>query len=158
MQNQEVTKMEFLLTNGGNIIIQRHFNVRNYNPDSRYSWEIYEVVKKISNEISNDLKQKNFEYMCDNQEFIYASEPVEKEESWDKENFLLQIGIIEDEVTLASDVFISRILPTYYFHPKVRYTVDIRPKIRRILAEITEVLSADELTLTQHGYELYIND
>lgn len=151
MQNQEPKMMEFLLTLGGNIIIQRLFNVRNYNPDARDSWELYEVVRKITDEISADLKQKNFEYMCDNQEFIYASEPVEKEESWGKENFLL-------EVRSEEDVFISRILPAYYYHPKVRYAVDIRPKIRRILSELTEVFAADELTMTQYGYELCVNN
>jgi len=54
----------------------------------------------------------------------------------------------------ADLVFISRIFPAYYFHPKVRYTVDIRPNLKRILSDLTDILSSKELETTYLNYQL----
>jgi hypothetical protein len=72
---------------------------------------------------------------------------VEDGEEDKKEEFLI-------EIKLNEDVFISRIFPAYYFHPKVRYTVDIRPKLKRILSDLTDILSAKELETTYLNYQL----
>ncbi|MEY2910145.1 MAG: hypothetical protein RIT01_171, partial [Pseudomonadota bacterium] len=40
------------------------------------------------------------------------------------------------------------------YHPKVRYAVDIRPKLRRILADLTEVLSYGNPETTYLQYQL----
>jgi hypothetical protein len=58
------------------------------------------------------------------------------------------------EIKLGDDVFIQRIFPAHVFHPKARYSVDIRPKVRKILSSLTDVLSADELEVTYLNYEL----
>ena len=52
MQNQDITKFEFLLTLEQNIVIQRFFNVTNYNPESKISFFLHECVKEICREIS----------------------------------------------------------------------------------------------------------
>jgi hypothetical protein len=72
---------------------------------------------------------------------------VEDEVEKEKEHFLL-------EIKLGDDVFISRIFPAYYFHPKVRYTVDIRPSLKRILSDLTEILSSEELETVYLQYQL----
>jgi hypothetical protein len=64
-----------------------------------------------------------------------------------KEDFLI-------EIKLNDDVFISRIFPAHYFHPKVRYTVDIRPKLREILSDLTDILSSKNLETTYLNYQL----
>ena len=51
MSNNEATKLEFLLTLSGNIIVQRFFNVKGYNPNVRRSIELHDDVKKICEEI-----------------------------------------------------------------------------------------------------------
>ena len=53
---QDPNKFEFLLTLDGNIICQRFFNVRDYNPRTRRSINLHEEVKFICTEISDDLK------------------------------------------------------------------------------------------------------
>jgi hypothetical protein len=72
---------------------------------------------------------------------------VEDSKVAEKEEFLL-------EIKLGDDVFISRIFPAYYYHPKVRYTVDIRPKLKRILSDLTDILSSEELETSYLQYEL----
>ena len=147
MNIQEQNKFEFLLTLDGNIICQRFFNVRDFNPVTRKSMELHYEVKNICEEISEDLKIKSSNYLCENQNFILNSEVVEDSKVAEKEEFLL-------EIKLGDDVFISRIFPAYYYHPKVRYTVDIRPKLKRILSDLTDILSSEELETTYLQYEL----
>lgn len=148
MQNQDITKMEFLLTLEKNIIIQRFFNVTNFNPESKNSLDLYYCTKDICNKISKDLKDKTLDYL--NENYISFFDPddkaIEVEES-KEENFLLQIK-------LGNEVFISRIFPAHVYHPKVRYAVDIRPKVRKILSDLTDVLSSKKLDMKYLQYEM----
>lgn len=144
---QEITKFEFLLSLEGHIICQRFFNVKDHVEQSKRSLDLHYYVKKICEEISEDLKIKSSNYLCENQNFILNSEVVEDSKVAEKEEFLL-------EIKLGDDVFISRIFPAYYYHPKVRYTVDIRPKLKKILSDLTDILSSEELETTYLQYEL----
>jgi hypothetical protein len=144
---QELTKFEFLLTLEGNIICQRYFNVKNHNPKAKRSLNIHDYVKNICEEISEDLKIKSSDYLCENQNFLLNSEDVEEVNDDKKEYFLLEIK--QDD-----NVFIQRIFPAYYYHPKVRYTVDIRPRLKNILSNLTDILSSENLETTYLGYEL----
>ena len=108
--------------------------------------DLYYYVKNICDEISEDLKYKTSDYLGDNQNYFLNLENVEDDSEEKKEHFLL-------EIKLNDDVFISRIFPAYVFHPKVRYTVDIRPKLKRILSDLTDILSAEELEMTYLNYQ-----
>ncbi len=146
--NQDnITKFEFLLTLEGNIVCQRYFNVREHVDQARRSLDLHYYVKNICEEIQEDLKIKSSNYLCENQNFILNSDVVEDKANAEKEYFLL-------EIKLGDDVFISRIFPAYLYHPKARYTVDIRPKLKRFLAELTDILSSYELETTYLQYEL----
>jgi len=147
MTNQDLTKLEFLLTLEGNIIIQRFFNVKDFNPKAISCVEMNECVKEICEEISYDLKMKTVEYLLENQNLYYDFENVETETDLTEEYFLL-------EVKQENHVFISRIFPAHVYHPKVRFTVDIRPKIRCILSNLTDVLSSTEIETSNMGYKL----
>ena len=94
-----------------------------------------------------DLKIKSSDYLCENQNYFLSSDYVEDALEKDREHFLLVIK-------LNDDVFISRIFPAHVYHPKARYAVDVRPKVRKILSELTDVLSDYELETTYLGYEL----
>ena len=144
---QEITKFEFLLSLEGHIICQRFFNVKDHVEQSRRSMDLHYYVKNICEQISEDLKIKSSNYLCENQNFILNSEVVEDSKVAEKEEFLL-------EIKLGDDVFISRIFPAYYYHPKVRYTVDIRPRLKKILSELTDILSSQELETSYLQYEL----
>jgi len=107
MTNQEnVTKFEFLLTLENNIVCQRFFNVKDHEPRSRRSMDLHYYVKNICEEISEDLKIKSSNYLCENQNFFLNSEVVEESKATEKEHFLL-------EIKLGDDVFIQRIYLQY---------------------------------------------
>lgn len=147
MSNQDLTKFEFLLTLENNIICQRFFNVRNYNPKSRSSMDLHYEVKNICDEISHDLKIKTVDYLHENRDYFYALGGVETNEENVKEHFSLKIK-------MGDEVFIERIFLANVFHPKVRYTVDIRPNLKRYLSDLTMVLSSKELEKTYLNYQL----
>jgi hypothetical protein len=151
MQNQETTKLEFILTIEKNIVIQRFFNVFNFNPISKNSLDLYKCVKEICKDISDDLKIKTLDYLNDNQNYFFDLENFVDVPDTKEEHFLL-------EIKLGEDVFISRIFPAHVYHPKVRYAVDIRPKVKEILSNLTDVLSSKNLTTKYLQYDLNLKE
>lgn len=147
-QNQEnITKFEFLLSLEGHIVCQRFFNVRDHVDQARRSLDLHYYVKNICDDFMEDLKIKSSNYLCENQNYILHSEVVDETLTQEKEHFLL-------EIKLGEDVFIQRLFPAYVYHPKARYTVDIRPRLKRILSDLTDILSSEELETSYLGYEL----
>jgi hypothetical protein len=150
MSNNEATKLEFLLTLSGNIIVQRFFNVKGYNPNVRRSIELHDDVKKICEEIESDLKEKTLEYLHENQHYFPVFDPSNNEGPDTEEYFQL-------EIKQNDDVFISRVFPAHIFHPKVRYSVDIRPILRRVLGDLSETFSSTNITTKYLKYNLLEN-
>ena len=147
-QNQDnITKFEFLLSLEGHIVCQRFFNVRDHVDQARRSMDLHYYVKNICEDFMEDLKIKSSNYLCENQNYILNSEVVDESAIVEKEHFLL-------EIKLGEDVFIQRLFPAYVYHPKARYTVDIRPRLKRILSDLTDILSSEELETSYLGYEL----
>ena len=147
-QNQDnITKFEFLLSLEGHIVCQRFFNVRDHVDQARRSMDLHYYVKNICEDFMEDLKIKSSNYLCENQNYILNSEVVDESATPEKEHFLLEIKIGED-------VFIQRLFPAYLYHPKARYTVDIRPRLKRILSDLTDILSSEELETSYLGHEL----
>jgi hypothetical protein len=147
-QNQDnITKFEFLLSLEGHIVCQRFFNVRDHVEQSRRSMDLHYYIKNISEDFMEDLKIKSSNYLCENQNYILNLEAVDDTAILEKEHFLL-------EIKLGEDVFIQRQFPAYLYHPKARYTVDIRPRLKRILSDLTDILSSEELETSYLGHEL----
>ena len=109
--------------------------------------DLHYEVKNISEEISEDLKLKSSDYLAENQNFFMNNDLVEDPKESEEQYFLLQIK-------QGDDVFIERIFPAHYYHPKVRYSVDIRPKLRRILNNLTEILSLNDPDTVYLQYDL----
>jgi hypothetical protein len=145
MKEQEITKMEFLLTLNNIIIVQRFFNVKDYNPRVRNSVDLYELVYQIKNQLQNDLKWKTVVYMIDNKSHI-ENDPKVMNTSMTEgpENFNMYIKI--GDQTICHRTFDAKIYP-----PKVRYTVDVRPYLKSILNDLTDIFSERELTFEYLG-------
>jgi spore coat polysaccharide biosynthesis protein SpsF (cytidylyltransferase family) len=109
--------------------------------------DLHYYVKNICDDIAEDLKIKSSDYLSENANYFLSSDYVEDSIEKDREHFLL-------EIKLNESVFIQRIFPAYYYHPKVRYTVDIRPKLKRILSDLTDILSSEDLETTYLNYQL----
>jgi hypothetical protein len=140
MKEQESTKMEFLLTLNDNIVVQRFFNVRGYVPKAKNSLELHDFVKALSEELHYYLKMKTVIYMMDNQEAI-NHDPSIMETSFTEgpENFNIYIKV--GDTVLNHRQFDGKLYP-----PKVRYTVDVRPFLKEVLRELTDIFSDRKLT------------
>jgi hypothetical protein len=140
MKEQESTKMEFLLTLNENIVVQRFFNVRGYVHKAKNSLELHDFVKALSDELHYYLKMKTVIYMMDNQEAI-NHDPSIMETSFTEgpENFNIYIKV--GDTVLNHRQFDGKLYP-----PKVRYTVDVRPFLKEVLRELTDIFSDRKLT------------
>ena len=99
MKEQDSTKMEFLLTLNDNIVVQRFFNVRGYNPKAKNSMELYDFVKRLKDELEYNLKMKTVVYMMDNKDAI-VSDPSIMDTSFTEgsEQFNIYIKIGEQTI------------------------------------------------------------
>ena len=136
MQEESITKMEFLLTLNDNIVVQRYFNVRNFNKNAHKSQEFYDYIRNFCYSLSYDLKMRSVTYMLENQYEITENPEIlntsitEGEEEF---NLIIKNG----DTTLCHRIFDAKPYP-----PKVRYTVDLRPKLKTILSELTDIFSS----------------
>lgn len=148
MKEQESTKMEFLLTLNENIVVQRYFNVRGFNPKAKNSIEFYEFIKSLKESLEYYLKMKTVVYMMDNKEAI-AHDPKIMETSQTEEAEYFNIFVKLGEQTLCHRIFDGKKFP-----PKVRYTVDVRPFLKDVLRELTDIFSNEELNYQYLNFEL----
>ena len=149
MKNQnDVTKMEFLLTLNDNIVVQRYFNVRGYNPKARKSIDMVRTVEEISNKLIAGLKEKTLVYMLDNYNQIALDPAILDTSNTDgPENFNIFIK-------LGDETICHKIIDAKIFPPKIRYTVDIRPQLKSVLRSLTDIFSSEDLSYTYMDYQL----
>jgi len=148
MKEESVIKMEFLLTLNENIVVQRFYNVRNYNPKARRSVQLSELMKDIEYTLVYDLKMKTVMYMLDNQDSILLDPDLMNTSNTDgPENFHMYVKISDE--TIFHRIFDGKMFP-----PKVRYTVDVRPSLKNILKGLTDTFSCENLTYDLLGYDL----
>lgn len=148
MKEQEITKMEFLLTLNDNIVVQRFFNVKGYNPEAKNSIEFYEFIKALKDELSYYLKMKTVTYMMDNSEsIIHDPKIMETSQTEGPEYFNIFVKV--GEQTICHRIFDGKMFP-----PKVRYTVDVRPYLKDVLKELTDIFSKEELNYEYCGFDL----
>ena len=148
MKEQESVKMEFLITLNNNIVIQRFFNVKNYNNNAKNSINLYYYLREFADMFAYDLKMKTVIYMMDNQEEIMEDEAVlstSMTEGSEVFNIYLKVG----EMTICHRQIDAKIYP-----PKIRYTVDIRPQVKTVLKDLTDIFSDENLIYDYNGISL----
>jgi hypothetical protein len=148
MKEQESTKMEFLLTLNDNIVVQRFFNVRGFNPDAKNSLELHYYMKQLKNDLEYQLKMKTVIYMIDNKEAI-AADPSIMNTSFTEGSEQFNLYVKLGEQTICHRYFDGKLFP-----PKVRYTVDVRPILKDILRDLTDIFSAQKLSFDYLGFDL----
>ena len=135
MREQDVTKVEFLLMCNDNIVVQRFFNVKGFNKNAHKSEEFYDYIRVFCNSLQNDLKMRSIVYMLENKyEIMENPDVLNTSITEGEENFNLYIKV--DNMTICQRSFDAKVYP-----PKVRYTVDLRPKLKSILSELTDIFS-----------------
>jgi hypothetical protein len=140
MRDQESVKLEFLMMVNDNIIVQRFFNVREFNPKAKNSIELYELIFNLKEDIQKQLGLKTATYMLDN---IYeiTNNPAILETSYIDGPEFFNIYIKQNDVTICHRQVDAKVYP-----PNVRYTVDVRPHLKNLLMNLTDIFSSKNLT------------
>jgi hypothetical protein len=145
-EQNDVTKVEFLITLNNNFVVQRFFNVKGYEERAEKSVDLYEYVKYLSESLQTKLRNKCMVYMLDNRYQIEEDPSVLETSNTDGPeifNIILKVG----NKTICHRVIDAKVYP-----PKVRYTLDIRPDIKNILRELTDILSDKNLSYQYLNY------
>jgi len=116
-------------------VVQRFFNVKGFNKNAHKSEEFYDYIKSFCNSLQNDLKMRSVVYMLENKyEIMENPDVLNTSITEGEENFNLYIKV--ENLTICQRSFDAKVYP-----PKVRYTVDLRPKLKSILSELTDIFS-----------------
>lgn len=135
MKEQDITKVEFLLMCNENIVVQRFFNVRGFNKNAHKSIEFYNHMRGLTNELMYGLKMRSVSYMLENQYEISENPEILNTsitEGPEFFNLIIKVG----DMTICHRQFDAKPYP-----PKVRYTVDLRPKLKSIMTGLTDIFS-----------------
>jgi hypothetical protein len=145
-EQNDVTKVEFLITLNNNFVVQRFFNVKGYHEKAENSVELYEYIKYLSESLQTKLRNKCMVYMLDNRYQIEEDPNILETSNTDGPeifNIILKVG---------NKTICHRIIDAKLYPPKVRYTLDIRPDIKNILRELTDILSEKNLSYQYLNY------
>ena len=140
MKDQESVKLEFLMTVNDNIIVQRFFNVRDFNPEAKASIDLYNILYDFKIDIEDQLKVKTTNYMLDNMYDIMHN-PNLLETSVIEGPEYFNIYIKQGDATICHRQVDAKVYP-----PKIRYTVDVRPHLKNLLMNLTDIFSSKNLT------------
>ena len=134
-------KCELVLKLEDNIVCQRYFTVRNFNPRATNSLDLHENITELVHDFEHDLRWRTL-LLLDSNHRTNISESKMKEEY-----FTLTIN--KGTKTIYTRCFRADIYP-----PKVRFTVDIRPQVFSILRDLTQILSSKKVTTYYQDYNL----
>jgi hypothetical protein len=136
---------EFIFKINDNIIVQRFFTVNQYNPFSLYSLELKDVVDECVDIIQKEMKSRTLDFM-DEYKYYFEEDPkFDCNDSADKYYF---------QVKVDGKVIIEKFLDATLYPAKIRYDVNIKRHISRIINLIQNVLSMPNRMLTTN-YEKY---
>lgn len=142
---------EFLFLINGNPIVGRNFPINNYNRDSLKSYELKETIDDTVELIRNHFKSKTYDYMDRYYNYLVATtaeEDTKPVDIYENEDFFtLQIKV-------KGRVVCEKIFSGNDYPPNVRYDVDIRKIIPKIIDYLQQGLSRKNYTKNLCGYQL----
>lgn len=147
-EKNDVTKMEFLLMLNENIVVQRYFNVRGYNPKARKSADVVDFVNDFTRDLEKSLKARTNMYMLDHYNQIALDSSILDTSNTDGPE------VFHVKIRLGDETICHRIIDGKLYPPKIRYTVDIRPQLKSVLRGLTEIFSSEDLVYEYMDYKL----
>ena len=139
-EQHDSTKLEFLMKVNDNIIVQRFFNVREFNSKAKSSIELYDLIKDFKSDLERQLKMKTVTYMLDNM-YEISNNPTVLETSYTDGPEYFNIFIKQGDTIIFNRQIDAKIYP-----PKIRYTVDVRPHLKNLLMSLTDIFSSENLS------------
>jgi len=142
---------EFLFMINGNPIVGRNFPIKNFNRESLSSLDLKDVIDDVVNVIKLHFKNNTYEYLY--KYYSYFAENNNNEEYgvrdiYENEDFFTF------QIKINNRVIIKKIFTGNDFPPKVRYDVDIRKIIPKIIEIIQIGLSQKNYTKNYGDYDL----
>jgi hypothetical protein len=150
MKDQESVKLEFLMMVNENIIVQRFFNVREFNDNAKNSLELYDLLREFKDDIQRQLSLKTVTYMTDNMYEIINNPAILETSNTDGPEYF-NIFIKQNDMTICHRQVDAKIYP-----PKIRYTVDVRPHLKNLLNGLSDIFSSKNLTNKYLGVTLSV--
>jgi hypothetical protein len=129
-------------------VVQRFFNVKGFNPKAKSSVELMSYMFDLRTDLQTKLRNKCVVYMLENRFQIEEDSNVLETSNTDgpeRFNIILRVG----NETICHYIIDAKLYP-----PKVRYTLDVRPSIKNILRELTDIFSAKNLSYNYLNYSL----
>ena len=130
---------EFLFKINDNIIVQRFFTVNEYNPRAAYSLELKSVVDNCVEVIQNEMKNRTLDFMDEFKYYFEDNPDYERNNSQDIYCF---------QICVNGKIIIESGLDGTIYPAKIRYDVNIKRYIGRIINTIQNVLSMPNRQLT----------
>jgi hypothetical protein len=149
-EQNDLMKLEFLMMVNDNIIVQRFFNVRDFNPKAKNSVELLEYMNGLVSDIQYSLKMKAVSYLLENQ-YEITNNPSLLNTSFTDGPEYFNIFIKQNDKTICHRRIDAKLYP-----PKIRYTVDIRQQIKNVLHDLTDIFSDRDLTFDYLGYSTLV--
>jgi len=130
---------EFLFKINDNIIVQRFFTVNKYNPEACSSLELKYAVDDCVEIIQGEMKSRTLDFM-DEYKYYFADDPnFDRNTNDDRYTFQVKVN---GKVVIESG-WSANIYPA-----KIRYDVNIKKYIARIISQIQNALSLPSRMLT----------
>ena len=139
-EQHDSTKLEFLMKVNDNIIVQRFFNVREFNSKAKSSIELYDLIKDFKSDLERQLKMKTVTYMLDNM-YEISNNPTVLDTSYTDGPEYFNVYIKQGDSIIFNRQIDAKIYP-----PKIRYTVDVRPHLKNLLMSLTDIFSSENLS------------
>ena len=144
-EQHDITKLEFLMMVNDNIIVQRFFNVKDYNPSATNSIDFHEFMDELLESLNYQLKMKSVTYLLENQYDVIHNPGMLNTSFIDGPEYF-NIYLKQGDKLLCYRKFDAKI-----YAGKGRYTVDIRQTIKNILSDLTSILSDRDLSYNYLG-------
>lgn len=142
---------EFLFMINGNPIVGRNFPIKNFNKESLNSLDLKDVVDDVVNVIKLHFKNNTYEYLY--KYYIYFNENSNNEE-YEVRDIYENEDFFTFQIKVNNRVIIEKIFTGNDFPPKVRYDVDIRKIIPKIIETIQIGLSQKNYIKNYGDYDL----
>ena len=152
MRKERSNKFEFVFYINENIICQRYFSVRDYNPDIKKSMDIVWTVEECVSIIQNDLKSKCVDYLYN----YYNAYVVQTKDQVNPNNINIfeKEDVYDFEIKIDGRSVAKKRFTGNNYPQKVRYSVDIRKLIPLLIRKIQEGLETENLSVEYGGVEL----
>jgi len=143
-------KFEFVLYINGNIVVQRYFTVRDFNPKTLKSIDAKYCVDACVEMIENNLKSKTFDFLHN----TYNPFKEQTQEDILQEDIYENEDVFDFEIKTDDRLIIKRRFTGNVYPQRIRYSVDIRKIIPDLIKEIQETFSSENFSVEYCGISL----